>query len=54
MPTGKHANYRSFSIRKVVEWTLPLLLSLCALLLLLTSSGMGRFASRNSFSKPGQ
>jgi len=50
MPAGKRANYRSFSIRKVVEWVLPLLLSLCALVVLLASFDLGRF--RNSLSKP--
>jgi hypothetical protein len=46
MPAGKHANYRSFSVRKVVEWTLPLLLSLCALGLLLASFARVCFGSR--------
>jgi len=48
MLAGKRANYRSFSIRKVVEWTLPLLLSLWALVVLVTSSGVGRFASKEN------
>jgi len=37
MPAGKHANDSSFSLRKVVECTLPVLLSFCALALLLAS-----------------
>jgi hypothetical protein len=51
MPAGKRANYRSFSIHKVVEWILPFLLSLCALAMLVTSSSVIRF--RNSLSKSG-
>jgi hypothetical protein len=48
MPAGKRANYRSFSIRKVVEWALPMLLSLWALVVLVTSSGVGPFASKRN------
>ena len=53
MPAGKRAGYRLFSMRKIVEWTLPLLLSLWALVVLVTASGVGRLHHRNSFSKPG-